>query len=479
MATGELKLIGKEVACSSFGPLFEDLARQGVSREEIAALAEGTGRTIKELSDRRERIGWDGYCRLMENVRKYWGDQEFVEHGLRFFSSPLVRPIVLVARQFYNAEDFYRFSTRRVSRLHFTCIETTVHEVEPGHLRFTISMESGYSPNREYCLITAGCLTALPGVVDLPHARVEMGEIAKTVHYDIKIQQSRAPLRRLRRFLTWPFAAKALAEELQEVNELLHRRYAQLESEVHDRKKMEEERELLIEELQSKNEQLEQFTYTVSHDLKSPLVTILGILGFLKKDIARADAERIERDLLLIENSASTLKSLLEDLLELSRVGRVTGTFGRVVLEELAHEVVRLLDGRIRQTGVRVTVLPGLPVVQGDSQRLLQVLLNLVDNAVKFAGDDQTGEVEIGARVEDGEKIIYVRDDGQGLASEDLERIFGLFKQLDAGKEGTGIGLTLVRRIVEHHGGKIWAESEGSGKGCVFCFTLPGIRTIV
>ena len=115
----------------------------------------------------------------------------------------------------------------------------------------------------------------------------------------------------------------------------------------------------------------------------------------------------------------------------------------------------------------------GLPTVCGDRVRILEVIQNLLDNAAKFMGDQPNPRIEIGARGEGDDAVFFVRDNGLGIDPRHHERIFGLFDKLDSAGEGTGVGLALVKRIVELHGGRIWVESEGAGKGAVFCFTLP------
>ena len=114
-----------------------------------------------------------------------------------------------------------------------------------------------------------------------------------------------------------------------------------------------------------------------------------------------------------------------------------------------------------------------MPVVLGDRVRLLQVYQNLIGNAVKFMGDQAAPRVEIGLRQDGTETVFFVRDNGRGIDPEYHDKIFGLFERLNAQVPGTGIGLQLVKRIVEVHGGRVWVESEGQGKGSTFCFTLP------
>ena len=121
-------------------------------------------------------------------------------------------------------------------------------------------------------------------------------------------------------------------------------------------------------------------------------------------------------------------------------------------------------------------ISPDLPVVFGDRPRLLQVLQNLIDNAAKFTGDQPWPRIEIGVRRDGGEGdegVFYVQDNGLGIDADHHERVFGLFRQLDPQVDGMGVGLALVKQIIEMHGGRIWVESKGHGQGCSFCFTLP------
>jgi signal transduction histidine kinase len=233
------------------------------------------------------------------------------------------------------------------------------------------------------------------------------------------------------------------------------------------------ERERLIGELERRNAELERFTYTVSHDLRSPLVTVRGFVDLLEKDFAGRQAERVTADLARIRSATSTMETLLRELLELSRIGRVMNPPETVALDELAGKAVALLHERLRAAKVRVEIRPGLPVVHGDRNRLLEVLQNLIENAVKFRSGQGEPVIEIGSRPEPEGPVVYVRDNGVGIDPRYHDRVFALFERLDPRVEGTGVGLALVKRIVEVHGGRVWVESEGAGKGSAFCFTLP------
>lgn len=232
------------------------------------------------------------------------------------------------------------------------------------------------------------------------------------------------------------------------------------------------ERKRMEEELHAKNAELEQFTYTVSHDLKSPLITIRSFAGSIMRDLASGRYDRIGKDLGRISAAADMMAALLDDLLRLSRIGRVVNAFEPVDMAQLVQDVLAGMAGTIEEAGVRISVLPGLPTIMCDRQRMTEVVQNLVENAVKYRGNQPEPCIEIGLREEMPGPVLFVRDNGPGIDPQYHEAIFGLFNRLDTTLPGTGIGLALVRRIIEVHGGRVWVESEGPGNGSTFCFTV-------
>lgn len=233
------------------------------------------------------------------------------------------------------------------------------------------------------------------------------------------------------------------------------------------------ERERLIANLEAKNAELERFSYTVSHDLKSPLVTIGTYAGLLDKHARAGDMESFAADLARVQRAGERMRQLLDELLDLSRVGRVVNPPEEVSLRDLAHEAAALVKGRLAERHIDVRIADDLPTVRGDRVRLLEVLLNLIDNAAKFVGEGKAPRIEVGAAPEHPAPSFFVRDNGIGIEPQHHERVFRLFDKLEAGSEGTGIGLALVRRIVEAHGGRIWIESQGKGLGATFHVSLP------
>lgn len=229
--------------------------------------------------------------------------------------------------------------------------------------------------------------------------------------------------------------------------------------------------ERLIRELEVKNEELERFTYTASHDLKSPLITIRGFLGYLEQDARAGNFDRLDVDLRRISDATEKMHRLLNELLELSRVGRAASEKQDMPFEAIVAEALKRVEGQLKEKQVTVRVGSGFPSVFVDKERIIEVVQNLVDNAIKFMGDQKEPAIEIGFNIEDGRPIFFVRDNGIGIRKEFHKRIFGLFDKLNPDSEGTGVGLALVKRIVEVHGGAIWVDSQ-AGAGATFYFTL-------
>jgi two-component system sensor kinase FixL len=242
---------------------------------------------------------------------------------------------------------------------------------------------------------------------------------------------------------------------------------------VTERHRAEAERESLVQALEAKNAELERFTYTVSHDLRSPLVTIGTYISHVEDAAERGHIAALREDVDRIRRASGKMDLLLKDLLELSRIGHVIGPAEPVPFEMLVREAALALRGKPSAQGLELKIETGLPVVRGDRARLVEMIQNLLDNAVRFKGDQKSARVEAGARRDGDETVLFIRDHGLGIEPQHQVRVFGLFNRLDPKGEGTGVGLALVKRIVELHAGRVWVESEGHAKGSTFCFTLP------
>jgi PAS domain S-box-containing protein len=248
-----------------------------------------------------------------------------------------------------------------------------------------------------------------------------------------------------------------------------------IQFDITERKRAEEALEQSSRELQERNDELARFTYTASHDLKSPLVTVKAFLGYLEQDTLNQDTEAIKKDRQYIYTAVDKMTRLLDELLDLARVGHKMNPPVEVPLQVVVKDALDMVAGWIIQHGVEVVVTKEPIMLCGDRTRLVEVFQNLVDNAIKFMGDQPAPRVEIGVEKAGDEHVFFVRDNGMGIDPRYQPKVFGLFEKYDPASKGTGIGLALVKRIVEVHGGKIWVESAGIGKGTTFRFTLAKI----
>lgn len=244
-----------------------------------------------------------------------------------------------------------------------------------------------------------------------------------------------------------------------------------------ERKRAESEIRTINEDLRVKNREMEQFVYTVSHDLKSPIVTIMGFLGMLREDLEEGTREDVLDSVQRIERATQRMSELIDDLLELSRIGRVFAEPEPVPVADLVQSVLDDLEERIKDAGASVVVHAGMPVIRVDRKRFVDVFENLLTNALKYGCGADEPKFEVGWARTDDDIRLFVRDNGAGIDAEYHTRIFGLFQRLDTSQEGTGVGLAIVARVVEVHGGKTWVEST-PGTGATFWIALPHDRIV-
>lgn len=224
-------------------------------------------------------------------------------------------------------------------------------------------------------------------------------------------------------------------------------------------------------ELERSNRDLERFAYVASHDLQEPLRMVASYTRLLARRYRGRLDERADKYIDYAAGGAERMKKLIQDLLSYSRIGTQGGEAVPTDSGEVLTAVLRDLYLRIRDCEARVTVEP-LPTVLADPRQLRQLLQNLVENALKFSGEEAPA-VRVSGRLEGAWAVLSVADEGIGIEPQYFDRIFEIFQRLHAGDaRGTGIGLALCKRIVERHGGRIWVESE-PGAGATFHFTLP------
>ena len=240
-----------------------------------------------------------------------------------------------------------------------------------------------------------------------------------------------------------------------------------------ERKRSEEEREKLIRELARSNKELEQFAYVASHDLQEPLRMVTGFVSLLEQKYKGRLDEKADKYIRFAVDGSVRMQKLIEGLLAYSRVSTRGGEFKRVELVEVFHEAVANLSASIQESKAHVA-RGDLPAVKGDEMQLLQLLQNLIGNAVKFRKPDVPPEVHISAQKKEKEWMFEVRDNGIGIKKENFDKLFQVFTRLHSREEyaGTGIGLAVCKKIVERHGGRIWVDSV-PWEGSSFFFTIP------
>lgn len=227
------------------------------------------------------------------------------------------------------------------------------------------------------------------------------------------------------------------------------------------------------EEIQRRNRELDDFTYVVSHDLKEPLISIEGYSKILLADYRDVIYEDGKELLTSITQSCTRMKNLINELLTLSRVGRLTESMTSVSIDDVVKEVLDDLEYTITKRNVCVDIPNNLPIILGNRVHIVVLFRNLIVNGVKFNKSDRP-VIRIDWREKDSMYRFSVSDNGIGIGQDSFDKIFTIFHRLrtDVRYEGTGAGLTIVKKIVETHGGKIWLDSK-VGKGSTFYFTLP------
>ena len=227
-------------------------------------------------------------------------------------------------------------------------------------------------------------------------------------------------------------------------------------------------------ELRQRTEELEGFTYSVSHDMRAPVRAIDGFTRILIEEYAGSLDDEGRRLLDIVRQNTEKMGQLIDGLLALSRLGREKLIFTEVDMTELAKtafEEQKVASGKKRDISFN---LGELPAAYGDKRLITQVFHNLFANSIKFTRNQPAATIQVGCQPGAGEDIYFVRDNGVGFDMNHAQKLFGTFQRLHAATdfEGSGIGLATVRRIIERHGGRVWAEAEPN-KGATFYFSLP------
>ena len=261
--------------------------------------------------------------------------------------------------------------------------------------------------------------------------------------------------------------------ELEQRIDELSRVNIELQREITKRIQAEEEIKSYAAKLENANKELETFAYSVSHDLRTPLRAIDGFSRILIEDFNEKLDDEGRRVLNVIRSNTVRMGQLIDDILSFSRLGRIEMNALDIDMEKLARSVVNELKPTVHDRNVEL-IIGTLPPSQGDKAMIRVVIVNLVNNAIKFTRPRTVARIEIGGRTENSENIYFVRDNGVGFDMNYQTKLFGVFQRLHSQDEfeGTGIGLALVKQVITRHGGRVWAEGKVD-EGAVIHFTLP------
>lgn len=229
------------------------------------------------------------------------------------------------------------------------------------------------------------------------------------------------------------------------------------------------------EKLKTKNEEIQRFAYAVSHDLKSPLSGIKGIASLIPMEFVMQDFPGLEEYLDMINISCDTMTSLISDITRIAKLGKIENKYEIYESKELIDIAITLVEGKLKTANVKLEVAKDLPVLFCDKNRMIQVFGNLIDNAIKYMGAQENPLITIAVTQKEDDIAFQVTDNGSGMTEEQLNKLFTPFERFHENTTGTGLGLYMVRQIVESHIGTINASSEGKDKGTTFTVKLPSL----
>lgn len=233
----------------------------------------------------------------------------------------------------------------------------------------------------------------------------------------------------------------------------------------------------VADELANKNEEIQRFAFAVSHDLKSPLNSIKGIASLIPMEVDIKQSKDMQEYVQYIDETCDMMTHLIEDISKIARLGKIENKNELLDTNEIVDLASNLVQGRLRERNAKLHVDKRLPKIFGDRNRIVQVFENLIDNAIKYMGDQQDPVVRVEAKISNNTNQFLIVDNGSGMTPEELEKLFTPFERFDGSVEGTGLGLYMVKKIVESHQGSITAKSKGKGEGTTFIINLPDTKS--
>ncbi|HEY1547986.1 MAG TPA: HAMP domain-containing sensor histidine kinase, partial [Kofleriaceae bacterium] len=471
----------KEVSCKVFELLLDRLGAKGVTLEQICA---GTSVTQATIKNNKERIDWADYCAVMRNVRPHFSDDEYINVGRSYMQSPGVRFAFVIARIAMSPGDLYRwFNTPRegVGNQMFSCIVPSHREIGPGEIEVDLVLPEGFEVCWDFFLISSGNMTEIPRLFGVAEAKIELTRLPQGARMHIKYVDRIPMLARFWQFLRRPFTARQAARELRSAHETLLERYEELETArakladyqlnleqlVDERtQELRDARDQLagtVEQLRDAQSARERFFGNVSHEIRTPLSLImLAAADIDARSGALLDA-RSKQDLGSVNDGARKLVRLVDELLLLA-----AGHEGKFAIHREPTDLGMLVEHLVaawrpaaEAAGLAIAKhAPESLIASVDPVAIERVASNLISNAVKYT--PRGGCVEVALSSDGSQLRLSVLDNGNGIEPELAARLFGRFERgaRDIKTKGTGIGLSLVKQLVEGHGGTIEASAR-------------------
>jgi len=260
-------------------------------------------------------------------------------------------------------------------------------------------------------------------------------------------------------------------EKLKEMPQILEKALRQWNY-LTEQKQADQERKQIIQELEKKKAEIDSFTHNVAHYLKSPLISVKGLLEYWKEDKAAGDAKRMKEDIKHILSAVSNIEFTLDQLLELYRISQLSRPTDAFSFEELVRDVLMVMNDDLKKKNIHVELDIDRTQVFGHRTYMMEVVNQLLNNAISFIGKTRKPQIKICSERKKNVLTVSIQDNGIGIAPDDQNRVFRIFEKVDSKSKGMGIGLLYCKRVMEAHGQKIWLESKGLGKGSTFFFTL-------
>lgn len=469
--------LSPDVSAKALDGFFRAARRRGIRDDALTA---GLDYCEDALRDTRAHIDWPSFRIFMGNVSRAFGDDELDGLGREFLRAPAMRPVALVARLLFDAQDFYRWVLRdRAASSYFRCISVEYSEPGPASVRVRMRYGEGHEPCVEFLQVSRGTFAEMPRIVGLAATSVELTQLADGAVFDIALPQGGAVLPRIARWLAAPLTGVRTARVLKRAHEELQLRFDEVAAARDELEQRVETRTaelaLTVSQLRAAQRARDDFFANITHELRSPLTMVLAPLQQLRRTVENNElVDSMERNALRLLRSVNQLLEIAKLDSGARALDLTSGNPGECFLQtvEAAEQIANSRGLSLSHHG-----LESLPVCLFDRSAIQVIADNLVGNAIKFCAPGD--EIRVSGAQRGDEISISVDDTGPGIPADQRELVFERFAQADSSRqrphEGTGIGLALARDLARSHAGSLTLTSKPN-EGSTFTLTFP-LRT--